>query len=101
MTKREIIQKALENMEETSQFADGFDDAIIGLAQHLTPEGVISVVIYDETKCIEILAAGMDVPEDQKHEAAQEFFDFNVLNAYMGPTTPIFVRRVEVLEEEM
>ena len=62
--------------------ADGFNDAIIGVAQRA---GGIDVIAYDEAKCIEILA------KDMGYEDAREYFEFNVLGAYMGKETPIFV----------
>ena len=63
-------------------FADGFDDAIIGVAERI---GMEPVVAYDVNKIIEILAR--DMPEDE----AVEYFEFNILGAYMGERTPVFV----------
>jgi hypothetical protein len=64
--------------------ADGFDEAIIGLGRQFNNE----VVVYDEDKCLKILMDrdGMDYDE------AQEFFEFNVVGAYVGAHTPIYVR---------
>jgi len=64
--------------------ADGFDEAIIGLGRQFNNE----VVVYDEDKCLKILMDrdGMDYDE------AQEFFEFNVVGAYVGEHTPIYVR---------
>jgi len=102
MTKGEVIQKTLEQMEETAQTVDGLDEAIVGLGQHFTAAGILTAVIYDAEKCVEILAQDMKGDdEDEKRQMAQEYFDFNILNAYHGPTTPIFVRRIEILEEEL
>jgi ribonucleotide reductase alpha subunit len=69
--------------------ADGFDDAIIGTAYGTTvsdDEG--PVLVYDIQKCIDIL---MDGAVDMTREEAIEYFDFNVLGAFMGPQTPIFM----------
>jgi hypothetical protein len=63
-------------------FADGFDEAIIGVAERI---GMEPVVAYDTNKIIEILAREMT--EDE----AVEFFEFNILGAYMGKRTPIFI----------
>jgi hypothetical protein len=64
--------------------ANGFDEAIIGLGRQFNSE----VVVYDEDKCLQILMDrdGMD------YEEAQEFFEFNVVGAYVGKHTPIYVR---------
>ena len=63
-------------------FADGFDEAIIGVAERI---GMEPVVAYDTNKIIEILSREMS--EDE----AVEYFEFNILGAYMGERTPIYI----------
>ena len=70
--------------------ADGFDEAIIGIAQRA---GHGDLVAYDEAKCIEILA------RDMSYEEAREYFEFNVLGAWVGDGTPIFIDTECDLEE--
>ena len=61
--------------------ADGFDDAIIGVATDFTEPRLI----YSVSKCLQILEEeGMD-PED-----AFEHFTFNVSGGYVGEQTPIW-----------
>lgn len=64
--------------------ADGFDEAIIGIGRQFNK----NLVIYDEDKCIEILMER----DGMTDEEAIEFFEFNVVGAYVGEYTPIFVR---------
>ena len=59
-------------------FADGFNDAIIGLERREMR------VIYSVDKCIEILMKNMT------EEEAMDYFDFNVRYAYIGEKTPIW-----------
>lgn len=63
---------------------DGMDEAILGVAQifHNSP-----VVAYDFDKVISILQTrdGMTLEE------AEEFFEFNIVGAYVGEQTPAFV----------
>jgi hypothetical protein len=66
---------------------DYFDSAIIGVGQRC---GQPPVVVYDADKCIEALAK-----QGMTFEEAQEYFDFNVIGAWMGPYTPVFVYPVE------
>jgi hypothetical protein len=63
-------------------FADGFDEAIIGVAERI---GMEPVVAYDTDKIIEILS------RDMTEEEAIEYFEFNILGAYMGERTPVFI----------
>lgn len=63
--------------------ADGFDAAILGV------DVKTKRVIYSRDKCIEILQEdGMD------REEAEEYFDFNVSDAYVGEQTPIFLESI-------
>lgn len=67
--------------EEELLFADGFDDAIIGVSVSGD-----CVVAYDFDKCVEILA------KEMSYEEAVEYMDFNVVGSYMGEQTPVFIR---------
>ena len=72
--------------DEVLAFADGHDDAIVGVADR---EGV-TVVVYDARLILDALRTrdGMDRDE------AQEFFEFNIAGAWIGEQTPIFLRRI-------
>ena len=63
--------------------ADGFDDAIIGIAERY---GMNSVVLYDKNKCVKI----MQDRDNMTEEEAIEFFNYNIVGAYMGEYTPCF-----------
>ncbi len=67
--------------------ADGFDDAIIGL------EPLSGKVIYDIEKMTMVL-----IDEGLTHEDAIEYLDFNVLNAYVGENTPLYIHTLEEYE---
>lgn len=64
--------------------ADGFDEAIIGMARQFNQ----TLVVYDEDKCLSILMERDGMTEEE----AEEFFEFNVVGAYVGEGTPVFVR---------
>ena len=59
-----------------------FDEAIIGVAERI---GQSAVVAYDTTKLVEVLSRTMSVDE------AYEYFEFNILGAYVGERTPMFL----------
>lgn len=59
-----------------------FDDAILGVAERI---GMEAVVAYSTPKIIEILS------RDMTEEEAVEYFEFNILGAYVGERTPVFV----------
>lgn len=83
MTKLENIIESYPDQEFVS--ADGFEDAILGVAQDKVTN--TNRLVYSISKCIDILI--------QKHnmtrEEAEEYFDFNTLDAYVGEQTPIYV----------
>ena len=74
--------------------ADGFDDAVIGLAELWVGNARPNLIAYDYDKCVEILA------KDMTHEEAVEYMDFNVTGAYMGEGTPIFIHPMSLEEIE-
>lgn len=64
--------------------ADGFDDAIVGV------EPLSGKVIYDiDTMIVILMEEGMDSTE------AIEYLDYNVLNAYVGEKTPIYIQTIQ------
>ena len=72
--------------DEVLAFADGHDDAIVGVADR---EGVL-VVVYDAQLILEALRNRDGMESDE----AQEFFEFNIAGAWIGEQTPIFLRRI-------
>jgi hypothetical protein len=64
-------------------YADGFEDAFLGLGTQFNHE----VAIYSTKICLMILMErdGMTLEE------AHEYLDYNVTGAYVGETTPIFL----------
>ena len=81
MTKRDYLNEFAEGamiLEPSS-----FDEAIVGIVQRIDRD---PVVCYSVSKIIEILAeSGMDDDE------AYEYYEYNILGAYMGEGTPMFV----------
>jgi hypothetical protein len=80
---RAKCEELLEEENPFALFANGFDDAIIGITASAAP-----VVCYSIEKCIQILIERDGMDEDE----AEEYFEYNVLGAYMGKYTPIFIR---------
>ena len=76
--------------------ADGFAQAFIGVGRR---SGQPDIAVYDQLKCIEILEKrdGMTIDE------AEEFFEFNVVGAWVGEQTPLFLdgKNMDVLLQEM
>lgn len=88
MTKLQesIIERLSEITDGGAVFYEGFDDALIGIADHWNGGSHVPVACYDTEKCVGILVAqGMDETE------AWEFFEFNVAGGYVGEYTPVFV----------
>jgi hypothetical protein len=87
MNIRDQILEDFGDEAETILFADGFDDAILGVGNTF---GGDLCAIYDVDAIIEILMKqGMDYAE------ALEHFDFNIAGSYVGEQTPIFMHKIE------
>jgi hypothetical protein len=74
-----------EGLEGAMRF-DNLDDAVVAVAQRF---GRPDVVAYDWDKCVELIQRLCD---DCPYEEAVEYLEYNVCGAYVGETTPIFLR---------
>ena len=84
MNKLEEISAHLEDMGVSAKTADGFDNAIIGVANDFNSK---PRVVYSVTECINILMER----DGMTYLDAMEYFSYNVEGAYVGETTPIWV----------
>lgn len=66
---------------------DGFDKAIIGMANVWQKNMKVETLVYDGNVIIEILMSRDGIDEEE----AAEFVSFNIEGAYMGKSTPIIV----------
>lgn len=81
-TREQLDDWINENYPDTEILvANGYDEAFIGVANQF--DRVMAV--YDRQKCIEILM------RDMCEEDAHEYFEFNVVGAYVGENTPAFI----------
>ena len=65
---------------------DGFDEAIIGVVERID----LLVVCYDKRKILKILS------RDMSEMQALEYYEFNILGAYMGENTPVYLDVMEL-----
>lgn len=79
----ELICDRLAEQNAEAVLADGFEEALIGIAEVFNK----SIAMYDKRKCIEILM----IRDKMSYETACEFFEFNTQGAYFGESTPAFV----------
>ena len=63
--------------------ADGFDDAIVGICHSFGKE---PVVCYNQKRVLDNL-----ISQGMTEEEAQEYFDYNIIGAYVGERTPCFL----------
>lgn len=83
--KRDIRQELVEQTgDESLLFADGFDSCIIGYALY---NGVYKV-IYDKSKIL------LQLSKQMSFEESDEYFLYNIQNAYVGDRTPVYVDRI-------
>lgn len=84
VSKRERIAQ----IDPDILLADGFDDALMGVVER---KGQPPAALYDRQRCIAVL---MD-RDGMTLEEAEEYFDFNVTDAYVGERTPAFLYALE------
>ena len=76
MIKEQICSKY---EEEEFLFIEGMDEAILGVEEYSMR------IIYSVQKCIEIL-----MRDEMNELEAVEYFEYNILYAYVGKKSPIF-----------
>jgi hypothetical protein len=86
MDKSKITIEDIVEINDKALLADGFDEAIDGMCIQF---GQLPIVAYDYIKCIEILKERDGMSDIE----AEEYLDFNVIGAYMGPNSPVFIKR--------
>jgi hypothetical protein len=79
MTREEIAE-----VNPDALLCDGFDDAIIGMAERIN---LGPVVAYSVSKIIDIMVER----DGMSYEEAIDFYDYNILGSWMGENTPVFI----------
>jgi hypothetical protein len=82
-----VRQRCLERAEdgENLLFADGYDEAILGIGVRNGEE----IVVYDAAKIARILSRRDGMTTDE----VEEFMEYNIIGAWMGDRTPLYLRR--------
>jgi hypothetical protein len=75
----------IEDINPEALLCDGFDEAIIGMAERIN---LGPVVAYDVDKMIDIMVER----DGMTYEEAIEYFDYNILGAWMGENTPVYIQ---------
>ena len=79
-------QRILEWIDETFEviiYPDGFEDCIVGVAEKF---GGPPVAVLDLEKILSKLRQG-----DMNEQEAIEYFEYNILGAYLGEQTPVYM----------
>ena len=82
-----MIEFSIEKVSEINPealLADGFNDAIMGMCMQF---GQLPIVAYDYDKCLKILQER----DDMSRSDAVEYMEYNVIGAYMGLYSPVFI----------
>jgi len=82
-----IREELRDYYDDDFLFADGYDNAIIGVCGGCDS----GRVAYDAEKMVEICMKDLGVD----YEEANEFLEFNTFCAYVGDRTPIYIHSSE------
>lgn len=84
MEKTKLTIEEISELNPEAMMADGFDDAIMGMCIQF---GAEPLVAYNYEKCLEILIERDGITRTE----AIDFMEFNVMGAYVGLNTPVFI----------
>jgi hypothetical protein len=82
------LKDFLMEMTDEVVIADGLSEAFVGLAQVGSESKTVAV--YDSVKIIRIL-----MEQGLTQDEAVEYYEYNILGAYVGEATPIFLIPVD------
>jgi len=77
------ILELISELNDQAVFPEGLEDAIIGYVERA---GTAPLVLLDTNKCISILRT----EENMSLDEAKEYFEYNILGAFVGDHTPCF-----------
>ncbi|WP_344547320.1 hypothetical protein [Actinomadura fulvescens] len=84
-TFAQVSEHLRECSDGEALLADGFDDALIGTCAGWFGNARRVVALYDINRCLQVLMRdGLD------EEDAEEWLEYNLTGAYVGPGTPVF-----------
>ena len=84
---KNIREKLSDSYGEELIFADGFDDAIIGVATGFDSQRVVY--------CYVSMIETMMKEDDISYEDALDWIEYNTLGSYVGKNTPIYVMGID------
>ena len=79
-----MTRELISEINPDALFCNGFDDAIIGIAERIN---LGPVVAYSVEKILDIMIER----DGMTYEEALEYYDYNIQGAWMGENTPIFI----------
>lgn len=82
------LKDFLMEMTDEVVIADGLSEAFVGLAQVGSESKTVAV--YDSVKIVRIL-----MEQGMTQDEAVEYYEFNILGAYVGEATPIYLIPVD------
>lgn len=83
-----MLREDISEINPEALLIDGFDEAIIGMAERIN---LGPVVAYDVQTILKIMIER----DEMTYEEAVEYFEFNILGAWAGDNTPIFINKIE------
>lgn len=86
------IEDVLDLLRDNECYTyDGLDDAIVGYTCSIN-----LAAVYDYGKCVEIF---MD--QGMSEIDAIEFLNYNVVSAYIGDSTPVFITTIDESQKRL
>lgn len=82
------LKECIAEYNPKALMVDGFDDAIIGIAERC---GSVPLVAYSTNAIIKILMERDGLDSDE----AYEYYNFNIVGSFVGEGTPIFINSLD------
>lgn len=99
MTIREVLSQL---NPDALLYLERYDGALLGVTLGFgTKSDTKPVAVYDHTRLLEILTAefaarditdGEECEDEERLDDAEEWIDYNMAGAYLGPDAPVIVK---------
>ena len=90
----EGLRELLEEENPDALLAEGFEDAMVGLARRCSQP---TLAVYDHALGVQVLIRDRSM----SYQEAVEWMEFNVVGAWMGEHTPVWLMHAEHTPEQM
>lgn len=100
----EMIKSALALFNPEAIVYDHYDEALVGMLWVSRDGGMRCVAVYRYGKMVDMVLESSDADpgqdENERIDDAMEYINFNIVDGYLGPNTPVILHDDQLWHSE-